>query len=125
MPGEVIVDSMNDVEDTKGNNGDRGAMILSNIRLIWFCEKDKKVNLTIGYDCIQSLEVKDVQSILKGGTSQALLLKTKYLNSRYEFVFTSVVSENESRLFQTLQYVTKSYNHTRLFRDLKLRAAII
>ena len=90
---------MNDVEDTKGNNGDRGAMIITNLRMIWFCDKDKHINLSIGFDCVLGLEIKDVQSILKGGQSQAMFLKTKFQNSRYEFVFTSVVKENESRLF--------------------------
>lgn len=60
IAGEVIVDSMNDVEDTKGNNGDRGCMIITNLRLIWFGESDKHINLTIGYDCILDLQVKDV-----------------------------------------------------------------
>jgi Bardet-Biedl syndrome 5 protein len=58
--GEQIVDSMNDVEDTKGNNGDRGCMIITNLRMIWFCEKDKHINLTIGFDCVLGLEIKDV-----------------------------------------------------------------
>ena len=52
VKGEKIVDSMNEVEDTKGNNGDRGCMIITNLRVIWFCDKDKHINLTIGYDCI-------------------------------------------------------------------------
>ena len=51
---------MNDVEDTKGNNGDRGAMIITNLRLIWFCDQDKKINLSIGFDCVIGLEVKDI-----------------------------------------------------------------
>ena len=60
IKGEKIVDSMNDVEDTKGNNGDRGCMIITNLRCIWFCGKDKHINLTIGHDCILDLNVKDV-----------------------------------------------------------------
>ena len=90
---------MNDVEDTKGNNGDRGCMIITNLRLIWFCDKDRHINLSIGYDCVLNIEIKDVNSILKGGQSQAMYLRTKYQNSRYEFVFSSVNQENESRLF--------------------------
>jgi Bardet-Biedl syndrome 5 protein len=66
-PGEQIVDSMNDVEDTKGNNGDRGSLIITNLRLIWFCDKDKHINLSIGFDCVLNHEIKDVESILKGG----------------------------------------------------------
>ena len=65
--GEQIVDSMNHVEDTKGNNGDRGSLIITNLRLIWFCDNDKHINLSIGYDCIISNEIKSVISILKGG----------------------------------------------------------
>ena len=92
---------MNNVEDTKGNNGDRGSLIITNLRLIWFCDKDRRVNLSIGYDCVLNNDIKDVQSLLKGGTSQALYLRTKYQNSKYEFVFTCVVVESQSRLFQT------------------------
>ena len=77
-PGEQIVDSMNDVEDTKGNNGDKGCLIITNLRFVWFCDKDRHINLSIAYDCILSNEIKDVQSILKGGQSQALYLRTKF-----------------------------------------------
>lgn len=76
--GEQIVDSMNDVEDTKGNNGDRGSLIITNLRLIWFCDNNRHINLSIGYDCVINNELRDVQSILKGGSSQALYLRTKF-----------------------------------------------
>ena len=33
--GEMIVDSINSVEDTKGNNGERGSLIVTNLRIIW------------------------------------------------------------------------------------------
>ena len=99
--GEQIVDSMNNVEDTKGNNGDRGSLIITNMRMIWFCDKDRHINLSIGLDCILGNQIKDVQSILKGGTSQALHLRTKFENNRYEFVFTCVVAASQSLLFQT------------------------
>jgi len=92
--GEHIVDSMNLVEDTKGNNVDRGSLIIPNLRLIWFCDSDKHINLTIGYDCVISNEIKETNSKLKGGKSQSLNMKTKYQNSRYEFVFTCVQEES-------------------------------
>lgn len=123
--GEQIVDSMNYVEDTKGNNGDLGSIIITNLRLIWFCDTDKHINLSIGYDCIISSDIKNVNSILRGGISQALHLRTKFQTSKYEFVFTCAAAENQGRMFQTFQHVTKSYNMTRLYRDLKLRAANI
>ena len=124
-PGEEIVDSMNNVEDTKGNNGDKGSLIITNLRLIWFCDSDRHINLTIGYDCVISNEIKDINSILRGGMTQCLNLRTKYQNSRYEFVFTCGIEEMNSRLFPTFQHVIKSYNTTKMYRDMKLRAAII
>lgn len=33
--GEVVIDSLNDVEDTKGNNGQSGRLIVTNLRVIW------------------------------------------------------------------------------------------
>ena len=60
MDGEQIVDSMNDIEDTKGNNGDKGSLIITNLRLIWFCDESQHINLSIGYDCVISNEIKDV-----------------------------------------------------------------
>jgi len=33
--GESIVERIDNVEDTKGNNGDRGLLRITNLRLIW------------------------------------------------------------------------------------------
>ncbi|WAQ95075.1 BBS5-like protein, partial [Mya arenaria] len=33
--GEKLIDKMDAVEDTKGNNGERGRLIVTNLRLIW------------------------------------------------------------------------------------------
>jgi hypothetical protein len=44
--GEVEIDSINSAEDTKGNNGERGALIISNLRLIWVSHKSQKTNLS-------------------------------------------------------------------------------
>merc|ERR1719499_2729312 len=49
---------------------------------------------------------------------------TRYNSTRFEFIFTSLV-KNSPRLFTTVQAVFKSYETTKLYRDLKLRGAII
>ena len=36
--GEKVVDSINSVEDTKGNNGERGSLVVTNLRIIWVRE---------------------------------------------------------------------------------------
>ena len=49
---------------------------------------------------------------------------TKYNGSRFEFIFTSLVKASP-RLFTTVQAVFRAYETTKLYRDLKLRGAII
>lgn len=33
--GEKIIDKLDFVEDTKGNNGDKGRLIVTNLRILW------------------------------------------------------------------------------------------
>ena len=77
----------------------------------------------MGYDCILNSEIKDTNSLIKGST-QALYLRTRYQQSRFEFIFTSLV-RNSPRLFSSLQAVIRSFETTKLYRDLKLRGAIV
>lgn len=121
--GETVVDSINQVEDTKGNNGDKGSLIITNLRLIWFGDSNQRINLSVGFDCILNTEIKDTNSLLKG-TTQALFLRTRYEQSKYEFIFTSLV-KNSPRLFTSFQAVIRSYETTKMYRDLKLRGAIV
>jgi Bardet-Biedl syndrome 5 protein len=121
--GEYEIDSINSVEDTKGNNGVQGVMVVTNLRVWWAAHKDPRTNLSIGLDCISGVYAKSVTSRLKGDT-QALYVMTKYNKTRYEFIFTSLV-KGSPRLFTTIQAVYKAFNSTRLYRDLKLRGAIV
>lgn len=121
--GEVQIDSINSVEDTKGNNGERGFLIVTNLRLIWTSAKSARTNLSIGYSCVCSVNIKQVNSKIKGD-SQALVVMTRFNSTRFEFIFTNLV-KNSPRLFTTVQAVHKSYETTKLYRDLKLRGAII
>jgi len=121
--GETAIDSINSVEDTKGNNGDRGSLEITNLRLLWASHRSARTNLSIGYNCVQSVKIRTATSKLRGST-QALYIMTKYSNSRFEFIFTSLVKASP-RLFTTVQAVFRSYETTKLYRDLKLRGAII
>ena len=44
--GEIEIDSINSVEDTKGNNGDRGSLSITNLRIIWSSHKRPRTNLS-------------------------------------------------------------------------------
>lgn len=66
--GEIVVDSINSVEDTKGNNGDKGSLLITNLRLVWFSDQNQRINLSIGYECILNTEIKETNSLIKGQT---------------------------------------------------------
>lgn len=98
----------------------------------------------IGLNCIINTSIRTANSRLRGNTQvwrclyfasvavratlilactwQGLYVMTKFNNSRFEFIFTSLV-KNSPRLFTTVQAVYRSYETTKLYRDLKLRGA--
>eukprot|EP01138_Halocafeteria_seosinensis_P003469 gb/GECG01003545.1/.p1 GENE.gb/GECG01003545.1/~~gb/GECG01003545.1/.p1 ORF type:complete len:397 (+),score=41.16 gb/GECG01003545.1/:1-1191(+) len=122
-PGEVLIDSINSVEDTKGNNGDRGSFRVTNLRIMWASHKNPKTNLSAGFSCIQNITIRHVDSRLRGRV-QALWVMAKFKQGRFEFIFTSLVRASP-RIFTTVQAVFRAYETSRLYRDLKLRGAVV
>ena len=43
--GEVLLDSLANVEDTKGNNGEHGKLQVTSLRLTWESHKNPRTNL--------------------------------------------------------------------------------
>ena len=114
--GEFEIDSINSVEDTKGNNGKRGFLVVTNLRLIWAQHNNPSTNLSIGSNCITSINIKTVRSKLRGNV-QGLYVMTKVPKpktsgskkvkfTRFEFIFTSLVRKSP-RLFTTVQAVIR------------------
>jgi Bardet-Biedl syndrome 5 protein len=122
-PGEVLIDTLDQVEDTKGNNGEVGMLQVTNLRLLWHKHHNADINLSVGFNCCTALSLNVADSKLRGGKIQALFVSCK-THARYEFTFTYLVPESP-RLFTTVLAVWKAYDSSRLFRDLRLRTAII
>ncbi|XP_057293907.1 Bardet-Biedl syndrome 5 protein homolog [Hydractinia symbiolongicarpus] len=122
-PGEVLIDHLESVEDTKGNNGDRGKMMVTNLRIIWHSQAMPRVNLSIGYNCVLNFNVKTAVSKLRGQT-EALYALTKCNNTRFEFIFTSLIP-GSPRLFSTILSVFRAYETSKMYRELKLRGALV
>lgn len=120
--GEFIIDSINSVEDTKGNNGERGSLIVTNLRILWISHASNNINLTIGLNSVVSANIKQAKSKLRGHT-QALCILAKF-NTKFEFIFTSLVM-NSPRLFTTIQTILRAYESSKLYRDMKLRGSIV
>lgn len=34
-PGEKLIDRLDYIEDTKGNGGDKGRLLITNLRIVW------------------------------------------------------------------------------------------
>ncbi|XP_059248757.1 Bardet-Biedl syndrome 5 protein isoform X5 [Mustela nigripes] len=100
-PGEVLIDCLDSIEDTKGNNGDRA----------------------IGYNCILSITTRTANSKLRGQT-EALYILTKCNSTRFEFIFTNLVP-GSPRLFTSVIAVHRAYETSKMYRDFKLRSALI
>ncbi|CAM9845612.1 unnamed protein product [Discosporangium mesarthrocarpum] len=121
--GEDLLDSINSVEDTKGNGGERGSLLVTNLRILWVSHRVSQTNLSIGFNSVLSINIKKARSKLRGNT-QALCIMTKFQSCRFEFIFTSLV-KNSPRLFTTVQAVLRAYETTTLYRDLKLRGSVV
>jgi len=44
-PGEKILDKLDSIEDTKGNGGDKGRLVITNLRVIWHSLAMTRINL--------------------------------------------------------------------------------
>ncbi|EFA11133.1 Bardet-Biedl syndrome 5 protein homolog [Tribolium castaneum] len=121
--GEKIIDRLENIEDTKGNGGDRGRLIVTNIRVLWHSVTSPRVNLSIGFNCVVTINTKVVNSKLRG-TTQALHILTSSNGTRFEFIFTNLVP-GSTRHFTSVMGVHKAYISSKLYRELKLRGAVI
>ncbi|XP_060603512.1 Bardet-Biedl syndrome 5 protein-like [Ruditapes philippinarum] len=122
-PGEKLIDKMDAVEDTKGNNGERGIMHKTNLRLIWHSLNMPRVNLFNLFIFVIDIKILIVFQKLRG-TTEALYVLTKCNNTRFEFIFTNLIP-GSPRLFTTVISVHRAYETSKLYRDLKLRGALI
>ncbi|KAJ0172065.1 hypothetical protein K1T71_012038 [Dendrolimus kikuchii] len=122
-PGEKIFDRIEPIEDTKGNSGTKGRMVVTNLRIIWHSIHSPRINLSIGLNTVLSTSTKVVNSGLRG-TTQALYVLASYKTNRYEFIFTNL-SPNCVRHYTSVVGVHKAYVGSRMYRDLKLRGALI
>ncbi|XP_019693784.2 Bardet-Biedl syndrome 5 protein isoform X4 [Prionailurus bengalensis] len=122
-PGEALIDCLDSIEDTKGNNGDRGRLLVTNLRIIWHSLALPRVNLSIGYNCILNITTRTANSKLRG-QSEALYILTKCNSTRFEFIFTNLVP-GSPRLFTSVIAVHRAYETSKMYRDFKLRSALI
>ncbi|XP_055643428.1 Bardet-Biedl syndrome 5 protein homolog [Toxorhynchites rutilus septentrionalis] len=121
--GENILEILDSVEDTKGNLGDRGRLVVTNLRIIWYSVTSNRFSLSIGFTCVLTMNTKTVVSKVRG-TTQALHILSAGSNSRFEFIFTNLTANN-TKHFSSIFDIYRLYQASFLYRELKLRSAIV
>lgn len=121
MPWESVNNVVQSVEDVKGNPGERGVLIVSSVRLIWYMYGNKESNLSIGYDCITRAE-KKVHFMANSVPKYFLHLKAVKGTSRYEFQFASLLEDAQSAFDLILKYFRLA-GETANYRKVQLRGS--
>ncbi|XP_076670234.1 Bardet-Biedl syndrome 5 protein isoform X2 [Andrena cerasifolii] len=151
--GEFAVDKLDLIEDTKGNAGENGRLIVTNLRIIWHSLLLPRINLSIGYHTVITVNSKIIHS-LQGKHMQALHVLTSFRSCRYEFIFTNLDPKSTrhytsvigiyrcSRDCQVFFFSpsrsplgacgtrvrhieSKAYISSKIYREIKLRSGII
>ncbi|XP_065196855.1 Bardet-Biedl syndrome 5 protein homolog [Sycon ciliatum] len=123
--GEMVVDSLSPVEDTKGNKGDKGKLWVTNLRLIWkSMERRPCPNLSIGLSCVINISRKISQNRLHGRTESIYVLaQNGQSEPRLEFIFTHL-STVKSCMFASLKSIQKAYDTSTMYRNVKMRTVL-
>ncbi|KAL9888815.1 Bardet-Biedl syndrome 5 protein [Glossina fuscipes fuscipes] len=127
--GEQILSTINFIEDSKGNAGVSGRLLATNLRLIWHTMIYKKINLSIGYSRIININTRLVTNNRNYHDSAlALYILALKGSTRFEFLFTDISRNPERKdtpIYQSVFDIYHSYQRSYLYRDLKLRGAIL
>ena len=113
--GEETYKTMSNIEDLKGN--EIGTFIFTNLRLIWYNNKNPKINQSIGYDCIEHLERKTSDSMMTG-QSNILSINCKVDKNRYELEYRHL-SDTKNDPYINLTNILKLYEEGRIYREMK------
>ncbi|CAK5096652.1 unnamed protein product [Meloidogyne enterolobii] len=118
--GESIVERIDNVEDTKGNNGDRGLLRITNLRLIWHAVAVPRINLSIGHNTITGITTRKIR-----GQAESLYIMSKGLSgTKFEFVFTCV-NPSSTKFFSTVIGINRAYEASRMYREMKMRTTLL
>lgn len=69
-----MIASVDEVEDVKGNPGEKGCLIVTSLRVLWVMGRKPRINLSVGLGAVLNCELKKVSTRL--GTSNTLMLNS-------------------------------------------------
>nr|CAD7440018.1 unnamed protein product [Timema bartmani] len=116
-PGENVLDRMDPIEDTKGNGGDRGRLVITNLRIIWHSLTLPRINLSIGLNTLMNVTTKTVNSVRiresKFGT--ALVVESAEQSGGYVLGFRIDPAEKLHMVYKELSSLHKVYSLNPVF----------
>lgn len=118
IPGEAVVLDMYDVEDTKAGKYERGRLLITTLRVMWFSSSTKHVNLSIGLQTVQKL---DVSNKLRSDVPPLHVL-SHFKTTKFEFIFTPRSRAKSHELLQTVDLLIREFNATQKVREVRMRA---
>jgi len=116
-PGEYRVCNFGSVEELRFNNGFKGQIILTNIRIIWLDPINQSMNLYIGFNSIKSVSKSDFSKKREKITIMAYR-KTK----SFEFHF--MIKKKSESLYDTINKLISNYRDSFYLREYKLRSSV-
>ncbi|KAL9642305.1 hypothetical protein ABK040_007303 [Willaertia magna] len=125
--GEFIISCLDEIEDSKGRTKETGILTLTNLRIIWYKKENIYQNISIGLKTIKKIKKKlNHYNITKRGNNKYQQNKTifiycKYDKSNFQFEFTNHKGFGGEPLFHFIEYFTKIYHETCIFRDLIIK----
>uniref|UniRef100_A0A915PCW3 Bardet-Biedl syndrome 5 protein homolog n=1 Tax=Meloidogyne floridensis TaxID=298350 RepID=A0A915PCW3_9BILA len=122
--GESIVERIDNVEDTKGNNGDRGLLRITNLRLIWHAVAVPRINLSIGHNTITGITTRVAKSKIRGQAESLYIMSKGISGTKFEFVFTCV-NPSSTKFFSTVIGINRAYESSRMYREMKMRTTLL
>jgi hypothetical protein len=99
QPGEEEIDLIPQVEDTKGKTGEKGEMRITNLRLLWISKQKHDVNLSLGFNVIKDLFIRNANSVIKGNTQVFFFFFFNYYFYFSLFLLFVVMKEINMNLF--------------------------
>lgn len=102
------------VEDTRGNPGLPGLLVLTNLRLIWVNPKDTRVNLSIGLSVITDVAMDPPQMTIHA-----------HFGDNYQFLFSNLSDDDNNLIFQATATARHIHASTKAYRELRLRTMLL
>ena len=112
--GEFQFASFADVEDRKGNPGQCGTLVMTNLRLMWTSNKSARMNLSIGMACIAEALPLSGEVIHEAPPGEGeFFVKAKLDSTLFQFNFMTLSDPvSAARLSSKFQEILENYRST-------------